>query len=271
MSADDSLDDPRAVWRSGSYAVLGDWFSDASREVLSGTDAPLGLAGRDVLDVACGTGAVAIEAARRGARVTGLDLTPELLTTAEQRASAAGVDVTFVEGSYDDLGAVGAFDVIASSFGVMFADDPHAVATQLAGACRPGGTVAIAAWHRDGAFGGPPASLRALLPPARVDASRWAEAEHVAGFFAGTGLTVADARRASHPIPFASPEAAVEAFLTHSGSWMSMFDALTAKREPADIRAELAANLARRSDPTADGIALRAEYSVIHLGTSPHG
>lgn len=270
MPSDDSLAATRAVWASGSYEVLGDWFADASRDVLSGTGGPLALAGRDVLDVACGTGAVTIEAARGGARVVGLDLTPELLAVAEQRASAAGVDVTLVEGSYDDLSGVGDFDVVASSFGVMFAGDPHAVAAQLAGACRPGGTVAIAAWHRDGAFGGPPASLRDLLPPARVDASRWAEAAHVAGFFAGTGLTVADARRANHPIPFASSEAAVEAFLTHSGSWMSMFEALTAHLDPADVRAELAANLAQRSDPTAEGVALRAEYSVIHLGTPPH-
>ncbi len=265
MPADDPLDDTRTVWRSGSYGVVGDWFADASRDVLSRAEGALDLEGRDVLDVACGTGAVAIEAARRGARVVGLDLTPEMLATADQRASAAGVDVTFVEGSYDDLGGVGAFDVVASSFGVMFADDPHAVAAQLAGACRRGGTVAVAAWHRDGAFGGPPPALRALLPPSRVDASCWAESEHVAGFFADTGMTVTDARRASHPIPFASPEAAVDAFLTHSGSWMSMFDALAAQLDPADVRAQLAANLARRSDQTADGIALRAEYSVIHL------
>ncbi len=271
MSADDSLAATRAVWAGGSYEVVGDWFTDASRDVLSGTDVPLDLTGCDLLDVACGTGAVAIEAARRGARVVGVDLTPELLAIAERRASSQGVDVTFLEGSYDDLGGVGVFDVVASSFGVMYADDPHAVAAQLAGACRAGGTVGVAAWHRDGAFGGPPPSLRDLLTPARVDASRWAEAEHVAGFFADTGLTVADARRATHPIGFASPEAAVDAFLTHSGSWMAMFDALVAQRAADRVRAELAAHLATRSDRTTSGIALRGEYSVIHLRKSPRG
>ncbi len=123
----------------------------------------------------------------------------------------------------------------------------------------------MAAWHRDGAFGGPPPEVRAKLPAGGADAACWAKPDQVADFFAGTGFEVALARRSTHPIPFPSPAAAVDAFLTHSGPWMAMFDALAAEGNTEDARSALEAHLMSHSDPTADGITLRAAYSVIHL------
>jgi len=111
----DGVDPRRELWRSGSYEIVGDWFRTASVAVLDG----LSLDGAMLLDVGTGTGAVAIEAARRGARVTAVDLTDELVAIAPRRADDAGVDVDFVVADFDEStrrdAVAGSFDVVASS------------------------------------------------------------------------------------------------------------------------------------------------------------
>src|SRR5437016_7914505 len=85
-------------------------------------------AGQNVLDVACGTGVVAITAARIGAKVHGVDLTPELLECARQNARIAKVEIDFREGDAEALPfADAAFDVVVSQFGHMFAPRPDVV------------------------------------------------------------------------------------------------------------------------------------------------
>lgn len=127
------LEAARALWSRGSYAISGDWFAEASRACLAGLE----LDGVRLLDVACGTGAVALEAARRGARVVGLDATPAMLEEARRRAGAEVLAVEWREGSFTDLGAFRGFDVVASAFGVIFAEDQAAVAEGLLRAARP--------------------------------------------------------------------------------------------------------------------------------------
>jgi SAM-dependent methyltransferase len=104
-------------------------------------------AGERWLDVATGTGEIARPAARAGAEVTGLDLAPDLIETARERARADGVEVRFDVGDaealpYED----GSFDTVSSTFGVMFAPDHDAVARELARVCRPGGRLALLTW-----------------------------------------------------------------------------------------------------------------------------
>lgn len=104
-------------------------------------------AGDSVLDVACGTGVVAVTAARQGATVTGLDLTPALLERARENASIAGVEIDFAEGDvealpYDD----GSFDVVLSQFGHMFAPQPQLALAEMLRVLRPGAVLAFATW-----------------------------------------------------------------------------------------------------------------------------
>src|SRR5690348_16552336 len=88
--------------------------------------------GHRLLDVACGTGVVAVTAARLGARVTGLDLTPELLERARENAGVAGVDVDWYEGDAEQLPfGDAAFDVVLSQFGHMFAPRPEVVVGEM--------------------------------------------------------------------------------------------------------------------------------------------
>lgn len=103
--------------------------------------------GQRVLDVACGTGVVSVTAARRGARVTGLDLTPELLQRARENASIAGVEIDWHEGDVENLPfGDGAFDVVLSEFGHMFAPRPDVALGEMLRVLKPGGTLAFSTW-----------------------------------------------------------------------------------------------------------------------------
>lgn len=103
--------------------------------------------GQRVLDVATGTGVVAVTAARAGAEVTGLDLTPELLEQARSNAKTAGVSVAWEEGDAEKLPYPDAsFDVVLSQFGHIFAPRPEVATDELLRVLRPGGRVALATW-----------------------------------------------------------------------------------------------------------------------------
>lgn len=104
-------------------------------------------AGQRVLDVGCGTGVVAVTAARAGARVTGLDLTPELLKRARENALVASVDIDWHEGDVEYLPFEDAsFDVVLSQFGHMFAPRPELAVTEMLRVLKPGGTLAFSTW-----------------------------------------------------------------------------------------------------------------------------
>jgi len=119
-----------------------------------------------VLDVACGTGVVAVTAARLGARVTGLDLTPKLLERAHENARIAGVAVEWHEGDAEALPFdAGAFDVVVSQFGHMFAPRPAVALGEMLRVLRPGGTIAFSTWPPE-LFTGRMFALNArYLPP----------------------------------------------------------------------------------------------------------
>jgi SAM-dependent methyltransferase len=104
-------------------------------------------AGQRVLDVACGTGVVAITAARRGAKVTALDLTPELLARARESAGIAGVTIDFHEGDVEQLPfESSSFDVVVSQYGHIFAPRPDVALAEMLRVLMPGGTIAFSTW-----------------------------------------------------------------------------------------------------------------------------
>jgi SAM-dependent methyltransferase len=134
-----------AVWGNGPYQGVSDGLAVA-HDRLMGAVPPQ--QGERWLDIATGTGEIAIRAAKGGADVTGMDLAPVLLETARERAADAGVEVTFDQGDaenlpYDDA----SFDTVSSSFGVMFTPDHAAAAAELARVCKPGGRLGLITWH----------------------------------------------------------------------------------------------------------------------------
>lgn len=129
------------------------WAGFAVLENLTGTVAPhlvrfAGIrAGQKVLDVACGTGVVTLTAARTGADVYGIDLTPELIVHARENAALMQLDATFQEGDAEALPFPDAsVDVVVSQFGHMFAPRPDVVVAEMRRVLKPGGHVAFATW-----------------------------------------------------------------------------------------------------------------------------
>jgi SAM-dependent methyltransferase len=103
--------------------------------------------GSAVLDVGCGTGVVALTLARGGARVTGADLTPELVARAEQNATLMRLEANFVEADVEALPFADAqFDAVVSQFGHMFAPRPDVAIKEMLRVLKPGGTLAFATW-----------------------------------------------------------------------------------------------------------------------------
>jgi SAM-dependent methyltransferase len=103
--------------------------------------------GARVLDVGCGTGVVAITAARLGARATGVDLTPQLLERARENAAIAAVDVEWREADAEELPlGNGQFDIVLSQFAHMFAPRPDVAVREMLRVVKPGGTIAFSTW-----------------------------------------------------------------------------------------------------------------------------
>src|SRR5438046_1717236 len=135
--------------------------------------------GSRLLDVGCGTGVVAVTAARAGARVTGLDLTPELLQAARENCRVAAVDIEWHEADVENMpfGAA-TFDVVVSQFGHIFAPRPDVAVSEMLRVLKPGGTIAFSTWPPELFVG----RLFALVgrympppPPGVVPPSLWGE------------------------------------------------------------------------------------------------
>lgn len=119
-----------------------------------------------MLDVACGTGVVAITAARRGARVCGLDLTPELLQRARENARIAEVNIEWHEGDAESLPFEdGSFDVVLSQFGHMFGPRPEVVVAEMLRVLKAGGTLAFSTWPPELYVGRSMALITRYMPP----------------------------------------------------------------------------------------------------------
>jgi len=129
-------------------------------------------AGQNVLDVACGTGVVAITATRIGARVRALDLTPELLERARENARTAQMEIEFQEGDAEALPFKdGEFDVVLSQFGHMFAPRPNVVLGEMLRVLKPGGTIAFSTWPPELLIGSSFRLVASYMPPPPADVS----------------------------------------------------------------------------------------------------
>jgi len=134
-----------AVWGSGPFERIAATIPDVHEQVVERLEPR---PGERLLDLACGTGAVAERAAERGAAVVGVDLAPALLETARRRAAERGLEIDYRLGDVEQLPFEDAeFDTVASTFGIMFGPDQEAAARELARVVRQGGRIALANWR----------------------------------------------------------------------------------------------------------------------------
>jgi SAM-dependent methyltransferase len=178
----------RKMWTIGDYPDIARTIAGVAETILERAGAGPGVS---LLDVATGTGNVAIPAALRGASVTGLDLTPRLLEVARRRAAEAGAEVSFIEGDAEELPFDSdSFDCVTSCFGVMFAPRQELAAGELARVARPGGTLLVTAWTPQGLNGQMFKTVGSYMPappPELKPPVMWGDEEHVRTLFAPTG------------------------------------------------------------------------------------
>ncbi len=167
------------MWGSGNYAAVAEKISTTADRLVEAAAVEPGM---EVLDVACGTGNVAIPAVKAGARVRALDFSPDLLAVARERAADAMVEVDWVEGDAQNLPFEDAsFDRVLSAFGHMFAPDHAQTAAEMKRVCRPGGVMGICCWSPTGAIGRMFAVTAQLVPPppGGTPPTLWGTEEHV--------------------------------------------------------------------------------------------
>jgi len=254
----------RATWAAGDYAAVARHIDEIPpRDLLARMDIQ---SGHDVLDVATGTGNLAIRAAAAGAHVVGLDLTPELFETARARAAAHDVVVDWVEGDAEELPYEDEiFDRVLSAFGVQFAPRHEIVAHELAGVCRPGGRIGLVNWTPGSQIGELFKILGGYLPAPPDYASPpplWGSEDHVRGLFAGEPVEL-EFFRGLNPWRFRSAEEYVAFMETRYGPMLKARERLGAEGTWEQCRAEIVALTERRNEATDGSLLLRAEYLVV--------
>jgi ubiquinone/menaquinone biosynthesis C-methylase UbiE len=165
------------VWSGATYERIAETFAPIHDRVV----ALLAIEpGTRVLDVACGTGGVALRVARAGAEVLGIDISADQLTKARRAAAAESLEIRFDEGDCQELPYGDAeFDAVTSAFGAIFAPDHARTAAELARVCRPGGRLVLTAWLKDA--WSEVHSKAGRTSALDVDASEWSQEEHLHG------------------------------------------------------------------------------------------
>jgi SAM-dependent methyltransferase len=253
----------RSTWASGDYASVAERLVDEvpPRHLLERVQVKPGM---EVLDIATGTGNVAIRAAQLGARVTALDLTPELFERGRERAAAAGAEVAWVEGDAEDLAFEdGSFDLVLSTFGIQFAPRHEVAAREAVRVARPGGTIGLVNWTPQGHIGRVLKAVGARMPKPPDYASPpplWGDEAHVRKLFAFDGVEL-EFERATNPfVGFDSPAAWVEFMATNYGPLLKAREKLAPDGRWDELRDELVALTSSLDQGGADGLRVESEY-----------
>ncbi len=248
----------RAAWSTGDYAVIGTTLQIVGETLCEAVDLR---PGEHVLDVAAGNGNATLAAARRWGDVTSTDYVPALLERGRLRANAEGLSVRFEHADAENLPYSDAsFDVVLSTFGVMFTPDQEKAAAELARVCKPGGRIALANWTPDSFIGQVFKTIGKYIPPAAGVRSPalWGTKARLVELF---GAAAQDIRTASREFIFRyrSPEHWIEVFRTYYGPMNKAFGALDAESQAAFTRDLL--SLLESRNRSGDGtLVLPSEY-----------
>ena len=249
----------RATWISGDFGQIARFYEDEAETFVR----RLGLKpGTKVLDVACGTGNLALPAARLGADVTGVDIAPNLVEQARANATRAGLKAQFDEGDAEALPYGNAsFDAVVTMFGAMFAPRPELVAAELLRVTKPGGLIAMANWTPAGFIGQMFKTVGAHVPPPVGMASPvlWGLDEKVRERL-GDGVSKIETtpRILTFAFPF-SPAEVVEHFRVYYGPTNKAFGAVDEAKQAA-LRKDLEDLWTKNNQATDGTTSVEAEY-----------
>ena len=222
----------QGAWSSGDYAIVGTTLQIVGEELCEALDIR---SGQRVLDVAAGNGNVSLAAARRWCDVVATDYVPVLLERARERAHAERLSLELREADAEALPFPdGSFDVVVSTFGVMFTPDQDRAAAELVRVCRNGGKIGLANWTPEGFIGQVFRTIGKHVPPpagARSPAL-WGTRARIAELFEPHATSIKSAQR-HFVFRYRSPEHWLDVFKTYYGPLLKTFAALELEAQSA--------------------------------------
>jgi SAM-dependent methyltransferase len=222
----------QAAWSTGNYAVVGTTLQIVGENLCEALDLR---AGSRVLDVAAGNGNATLAAARRWCDVTSTDYVAALLESGRARAQAEGHTVQFQEADAEKLPFPDAcFDVVLSTFGVMFTPNQDKAASELARVCKPGGRIGLANWTPASFIGQVFKTIGKYVPPAAgvKSPALWGTKARLDELFGDTARQIRTTSR-EFVLRYRSPAHWIEVFRTYYGPMNKTFVALDADKQAA--------------------------------------
>jgi SAM-dependent methyltransferase len=248
----------KAIWMAGDYDRFSRYLEVGARDFYERLPV---LPGSKLLDVACGSGQLALMAAKDGLNVTGVDIASNLVERARLRARAAGLRVRFEEADAEALPFADAqFDAVTSLIGAMFAPRPDLVAAELLRVCKPGGLIAMANWTPQGFVGHMFKAVSKFIAPSGMPSPvLWGDETTVRERL-GQGLLELRLTRRQYTFMYEfSPAAVVELFKLYYGPINRAFEALDAAGRDR-LRGELEGLWAAHNRAGIDRTTVYAEY-----------
>ncbi len=249
-----------AAWSSGDYAKIGMTLQITGEKLAEAADS---IPGSKVLDVAGGNGNATLAFARRWCAVTSTDYVQNLLDDGRARAKAEGVEVTFQTADAEKLPFEnGAFDIVTSTFGVMFTPNQKQAASELIRVCRPGGKIALANWTPESFIGVLFKTLgKHVPPPPGVQSpAQWGKKEWIEETFASDGdisMTMENFN-----FRYLSPDHFVDFFRTFYGPVHKAFLAL-GEAEQEELESDILETIAQFNVATDGSMIVPSEYAQI--------
>ena len=248
----------RGTWATGNYAVVGTTLQIVGESLCEALELR---AGSRVLDVAAGNGNATLAAARRWCEVTSTDYVPALLEAGRLRAEAEGHTVRYQEADAEDLPfADGSFDVVISTFGVMFTPNQERAAAELARVCRPGGRIGLANWTPDGFIGQLFRTIGRYVPPppGTKSPALWGTTARLEELF-GPSAKAVRTRSRDFTFRYRSPAHWIEVFRTYYGPINRTYAALDPARQEA-FTSDLIALMEQGNRSADSTLVLPSEY-----------
>jgi ubiquinone/menaquinone biosynthesis C-methylase UbiE len=254
----------KTTWEAGDFSEIAKHIENVAEEFVGRLNIQPGM---KVLDVACGSGNLAVVSAQKGADVTGIDIADNLVEAAKKRAESLGLNIKFEQGDaealpYDD----NTFDVVMTMYGAMFAPRPDVTAAELVRVCKPGGTVAMANWTPSG-FAGQMFKLatKYIPPPDMPSPVLWGVPENVKERF-GDKLT--DLKMTPRMAEFEydmPPAGVVDLFRNYFGPTVMAFKAIPPENHEA-YRSDLEALWSEHNTADGNETHVKSEYLEV-IGT----
>lgn len=248
----------QAAWSTGNYAVVGTTLQIVGENLSEALDLR---AGSRVLDVAAGNGNATLAAARRWCDVTSTDYVASLLDAGRARAAAEGLAVQFQEADAEALPfADASFDVVMSTFGVMFTPNQEKAASELARVCKPGGKIGLANWTPESFIGQVFKTIgKYIAPPAGVKSpALWGTKARLDELFGDSARNIVATSR-DFTFRYRSPAHFIEVFRTYYGPMNKAFAALEGERQAAFL-GDLMALIESRNRSGDATLVLPSEY-----------